>query len=79
LGRKTRKATATIATPDTLIRWYKQWIADTFDGSSKRKTPGRPRVDEEIERFDEFVRVLLTFHIRPSSMAHNGNVIREPE
>ena len=50
LGRKTLKDTATIATPDTLMRWYKRLIADKFDGSRKRKAPGRPRVDEEIEQ-----------------------------
>jgi len=50
LIRKQLKDTATIATPDTLIRWYKQLIACKFDGSKKRNGPGRPRVDEEIEQ-----------------------------
>jgi putative transposase len=50
LGRKQLKDTATIATPDTLLRWYKRLIADKFDGSKKRKRPGRPRVPEEVEQ-----------------------------
>jgi hypothetical protein len=50
LSRKQLKDTATIATPDTLMRWYNQLIADKFDGSQKRNGPGRPRVDEEIEQ-----------------------------
>jgi transposase InsO family protein len=50
LSRKQRKDTATIATPDTLMRWYNQLIAGKFDGSKKRHGPGRPRVDEEIEQ-----------------------------
>jgi hypothetical protein len=50
LSRKQLKDTATIVTPDTLMRWYKQWIADKFDGSKKRKERGRPRVAEDIEQ-----------------------------
>src|SRR6266436_6828599 len=48
VGRKQLKDTATIATPDTLMRWYKRLIAAKFDGSLKRKERGRPLVDEEI-------------------------------
>ena len=50
LGRKALKDTVTIATPDTLMRWYKKLIANKFDGSHKRNARGRPRVDEEIEQ-----------------------------
>src|SRR5712671_3662259 len=50
VGRKQLKDTATIATPDTLMRWYKRLIAAKFDGNLKRKERGRPRVDEEIEQ-----------------------------
>ena len=49
LGRKHLKEIATIATPDTLLRWYKQLIAQKFDGSKHRCQLGRPRVAEEIE------------------------------
>ena len=50
LGRKQLKDTATIATPDTLMRWYKRLIADKFDGSHQRKARGRPRVPDEVEQ-----------------------------
>lgn len=50
LGRKRLKEVATIATPDTLLRWYKRLIAQKFDGSRHRRQPGRPRVAEEIEQ-----------------------------
>jgi hypothetical protein len=50
LSRKQLRDTATIATPDTLMRWYNQLIAGKFDGSKKRNGLGRPRVDQEIER-----------------------------
>src|SRR5437870_6921175 len=48
VGRKQLNDIATIATPDTLMRWYKRLIAAKFDGSLQRKERGRPRVDEEI-------------------------------
>ena len=50
LSRKQLKDTVTIATPDTLMRWYNRLIANKFDGSKKRNSPGRPRVDEESEQ-----------------------------
>src|SRR6266545_6186369 len=50
LGRKRLKDVATIATPDTLLRWYKQLSAQKFDGSTHRHHVGRPRVVEEIEQ-----------------------------
>ena len=50
LGRKRLKELATLATPETLLRWYKRLIADKFDGSKKRKALGRPRVSEAVEQ-----------------------------
>jgi putative transposase len=50
LGRQRLKERATIATPDTLLRWYKRLIAQKFDGSQQRRPLGRPRVDEEVEQ-----------------------------
>jgi putative transposase len=50
LERKRLKEIATIATPDTLLRWYKRLIAQKFDGSKRRTQLGRPPVAEEVER-----------------------------
>jgi putative transposase len=50
LGRQRLKAMATIATPDTLMRWYHRLIAQKFDGSMQRRQLGRPRVAEEVEQ-----------------------------
>jgi putative transposase len=50
LGRQRLKEIATLATPDTLLRWYKRLIAQKFDGSKKRRQLGRPRVSEEVEQ-----------------------------
>ena len=50
LGRKRLTAVASLATPDTLLRWYKRLIAAQFDGSTQRRLCGRPRVAEEVEQ-----------------------------
>jgi len=49
IGRKRLKSLATLATPDTLMRWYNQLVAQKVDGSQKRNKLGRPRVSDEIE------------------------------
>jgi putative transposase len=50
LGRTRLKEVAALATPDTLLRWYKRLIAQKFDGSTRRTHLGRPPVAEEIEQ-----------------------------
>jgi putative transposase len=50
LGRTRLKEIATIATPDTLLRWYHRLIAQKFDGSQQRRQSGRSRVAEEVEQ-----------------------------
>src|SRR6266705_4525982 len=50
LGRTRLKEVATLVTPDTLMRWYKQLIAQKFDGSTHRRPCGRPRIAEEVEQ-----------------------------
>ena len=50
LGRKRLKAVATLVTPETLLRGYKQLIAQKCDGSTQRQQLGRPRVAEEVEQ-----------------------------
>jgi transposase InsO family protein len=50
LSRTRLQEVATIATPETLLRWYHRLIAQKFDGSHHRRYLGRPRVAEEIEQ-----------------------------
>ena len=50
LGRKRLKEFATLVTPDTLMRWYRQLIVRKFDGSQHRRQLGRPRIAEEVEQ-----------------------------
>ncbi len=45
VGRKARGEVAGIVTPDTILRWHRQLIAQKYDGSAKRG-PGRPRVND---------------------------------
>jgi hypothetical protein len=49
LGRKGLQQVARIAKPDTILAWYRQLIAEKFDGSKRRRSPGRPRTRPEIE------------------------------
>jgi transposase InsO family protein len=49
IDRKHLKSLATLVTPDTLMRWYNQLVAQKFDGSRNRNTLGGPRVSGEIE------------------------------
>ncbi len=50
LGRQRLTEVASLATPDTLLRWYKRLIAQKFDGSKQRQQLGRPRGVEEVEQ-----------------------------
>ena len=49
LGRKALKDIARVAKPDTLFAWYRRLVAQKFDGSRRRRYPGRPRVSPEVE------------------------------
>jgi putative transposase len=49
LGRKALGEVATAALPDTILAWYRRLVARKFDGSRARRTPGRPRLDREVE------------------------------
>src|SRR5262247_1692745 len=44
-----RKALATIVKPDTILGWHRKLIAQKFDGSQHRTSPGRPRIGKELE------------------------------
>ncbi len=47
LGGKGLREVATLATPDTILRWYRELVAQKYDGHAKRN-PGRPRTGAEI-------------------------------
>ena len=49
LGRRRLRELSPIVTPDTLLRWYRELVAQKYDGSARRG-PGRPRIAGEIQR-----------------------------
>jgi transposase InsO family protein len=62
LGRKALQQITTIVTPDTILRWHRQLIAQKWDYSDRqKKKPGRPAMPEEITQL-----VLQTARENPS-------------
>jgi transposase InsO family protein len=48
LGRRALRELTTIVTPDTILRWHRQLVAQKWDHSQKRKSLGRPRIRQVI-------------------------------
>jgi transposase len=42
LGRELLAEIASLATPETILRWYREQIATNYDGNRTRSGPGRP-------------------------------------
>src|SRR5262249_5946316 len=49
LGKHARAEVATIVKPETILAWHRKLVARKFDASHQRKTPGRPKIDPELE------------------------------
>jgi putative transposase len=47
LGRKGLAAVATVASPETILRWYRELVAKKYDGSHERGQ-GRPKTSADI-------------------------------
>jgi len=48
LTRELLEQTTVLFTPETVLAWYRRLIAQKYDGSKNRRTPGRPRISQEI-------------------------------
>jgi transposase InsO family protein len=48
LGREALGEIATVVTPDTILRWHRQLVAQKWDFSHRRTKVGRPRTSQEI-------------------------------
>ena len=48
LGRTMLAELATLATPETILRWYRGLIAAKYDGSKTRRAPGRPPTASDV-------------------------------
>src|SRR2546421_1683227 len=49
LGKQALKEVATIVKPDTILGWHRKLVAQKFDGSAQRKSPGRPTIAKDLE------------------------------
>ncbi len=49
LGKQALQDVATIVKPDTILGWHRTLVAQKFDGSTQRQSPGRPKIDPELE------------------------------
>jgi putative transposase len=49
LGKHALEAAAAIVAPDTILAWHRKLVAQKFDGSPRRKAPGRPAIDQARE------------------------------
>jgi hypothetical protein len=47
MGRKGLATSATIASPETILRWYRELVAKKYDGSQQRGQ-GRPKTLHEL-------------------------------
>ncbi len=50
LGRKLLAEMASLATPETILRWYREQVAAKYDGSRTRGGPGRPAARGEVQQ-----------------------------
>lgn len=57
IGLKALRDVANIVKPETVLKWFRKFVARKFDGSAKREKTGRPQIDQEIE--DQIVRMAL--------------------
>ncbi len=49
LGKKALEEVAHIVKPETILAWHRKLVAQKFDGSTQRKTLGRPPIDPDLE------------------------------
>jgi putative transposase len=61
LGRKLLAEMASLATPETILRWYREQVAAKYDGSRTRGGPGRPAA-----RGDKVTQLLTMARENPS-------------
>lgn len=51
LSRKMLEQCTVLFTPDTIMGWYNKLIAQKYDGSQHRTSPGRPQLSQDIIDF----------------------------
>ena len=48
LSRKMLEPCTELFAPDTIMRWFRELVAQKYDGSENRTSPGRPQITQEI-------------------------------
>jgi hypothetical protein len=79
---------ASLVKPETVLAWHHTLVAQKFDGSQRRKIPGHPTIDQELEAlvvrmaqenrfwgYDRIVDALanLGYHVSDQTM---GNIFK---
>ena len=49
LGKQALAEVASLVKPDTILGWRRKFVAQKCDSSQRRKAPGRPTIDPELE------------------------------
>jgi len=49
LSKQALAEVATVVTPHTMLAWHRKLVAKKFDGAQQRQTPGRPKIDQDLE------------------------------
>ena len=49
LSKQALAEVAKIVTPTTILAWHRTLVAQKYDGSQQRQSPGRPKIDSELE------------------------------
>ena len=49
LGKQALTVVAQIVKPETILGWHRKLVAQKFDSSQQRPSPGRPTIDPELE------------------------------
>jgi hypothetical protein len=73
LGRRRLANVAGIATPDTILRWYRRLVAAKYNGSAKRR-PGRPSTAPDLSAL--IARLAKLEATRPSKGTCQGSRVR---
>ncbi len=73
LGREALAQIASVATPATLLRWYRCLIAAKYDGS-KNRSPGRPPTAKDIGCVPRFVEKERRPPLRHQGIRSGGNL-----
>ncbi|SRR6266446_216518 len=49
LSKQALQEVAQIVKPDTILGWHRKLVAQKFDGSTQRQSPGRPKIAPDLE------------------------------